>query len=129
MVTEDMVAEAVDAVMHGPWVWGSADCCTAACDVFRRLHGIDPMAPLRGCYATEAEAMALIRSYGGWRPMFAELRDLAGLRPGVGAAGEIGLVLCGWRPSLAIGIGGGMWAGRIDGGYATTSEMVMSCRN
>lgn len=128
MVTEDMVAEAVDAVMHGPWVWGSADCCTAACDVFRRLHGIDPMAPLRGCYATEAEAVALIRSYGGWRRMFAELRDLAGLRPGVGAAGEIGLVREG-QYSLAIGIGGGMWAGRIDGGYSTTSKVVLSCRN
>lgn len=128
MVTEDLVGEAVDAVMHGPWVWGSADCCTSACDVFQRLHGIDPMKPLRGRYASEAEAQALIRSFGGWRRMFRTLGAQAGLRAGVGAAGEIGLVReAGY--SLAIGIGHGMWAGRINGGYATTSNMVLSCRN
>ncbi|MCA2014376.1 hypothetical protein LCM17_22995 [Cereibacter sphaeroides] len=127
-MTEGVVAEAVDAVMHGPWVWGAADCCTSACDVFQRLHGIDPMAPLRGRYASEAEALALVRSFGGWRRMFRTLAAAAGLKPGVGAPGEVGLVReTGY--SLAIGIGGGMWAGRIDGGYATTDKMVMSCRN
>lgn len=129
MVIEDVVAEAVDAVMHGPWVWGLADCCTSACDVFQRLHGIDPMAPLRGRYATAAEALALIRSFGGWRRMFRTLGAGAGLRPGVGAAGEIGLVREGGRFSLAIGIGHGMWAGRTDGGYATTANLVLSWRN
>jgi len=83
---------AVLDVFRGPFVWGEGDCCTSACDAFRRLYGIDPMAPLRGRYSSEAEAMALIRAWGGWRRMTARLAALAGLLPGT----EAGQPSC-WR--------------------------------
>ncbi|WP_397544909.1 DUF6950 family protein [Roseicitreum antarcticum] len=48
--------DAVLTHMRGPFVWGASDCCTSASDVFQALHGVDPMAPLRGQYTTEAGA-------------------------------------------------------------------------
>lgn len=121
MVTPDSVEAAVVDLMAGPLVWGVSDCSAAACDVFARLHGVDPLAPVRGAYATEAGAARLIRRHGGWLALADRLARLAGLVPGVGAAGEIGLIAQGARLSLGIALGGGLWAGRIDGGYATTS--------
>lgn len=120
---------AVDAVMAGPMVWGFSDCCMSACDVFLRLHGIDPMAPLRGLYTNEAEARALIRARGGWRRMTTWLAAGAGLHKGCAAAGEIGLVRGDLGLSLAIGLGRDRWVGRIDGGYATKKGAVLSWRN
>lgn len=117
---------AVQDVMQGPFVWGSGDCCTSACDVFQRLHGVDPMAPLRGRYASEAEAMALIRARGGWRRMTQWLADLAGLRSGVGAAGEIGLIKLENGFALGVGMGRWQWAGRVDGGFQTVGSVVKS---
>ena len=55
----------VVAVMSRRWEWGKSDCCAAACDVFAELHGIDPMARLRGAYASRAEAEAMIAGAGG----------------------------------------------------------------
>lgn len=129
MVTQDAALDAVVDVMAGPIVWGASDCCTAACDVFQRLHGVDPMAPLRGVYTTEAAALRLIRSRGGWLRMCRGLAVAALLAPGRGEAGELGLLCNGGRFTLAVGLGGGWWAGRIEGGFATTQGMVESWRN
>lgn len=117
---------AVVDIYTGPLVWGRADCCTCACDVFARLHGVDPMAPLRGLYSTEAGALALIRSWGGWRRMTARLAAMAGLRGGAGAVGELGLVRQPSGYTLAICVGRNQWAGRIDGGFETTGSVVVS---
>lgn len=129
MVSADEAEAVVVEIMAGPWVWGRADCCTAACDVFLALHGIDPMAPLRGRYASAREAAMVIALQGGWRAMFGRLGQEAGLRPGAGAPGEIGLVQRAGRHSLAIGLGGGLWAGRIDGGFAMVKGAIQSWRN
>ncbi len=113
-------------VFDGPFVWGCGDCCTSACDVFARLFGVDPMAPLRGIYTTEAEARALIRALGGWRRMTAWLADWAGLAPGTGAAGEIGLLKMRSGHCLGVSLGHGQWAGRVTGGFQTTRDVVQS---
>lgn len=120
--------EAVLDVFQGPFVWGSGDCCTSACDVFARLHGVDPMGPLRGRYSTRAGALALIRDWGGWRRMTARLAGIAGLGPGRGAAGELGLIRLRDGFALAVGLGDGQWAGRIDGGFQTVDSVVRSWR-
>ena len=44
---EQVLAE-VERVMSKPFAWGACDCCSAACDVFTRLWGVDPMASIRG---------------------------------------------------------------------------------
>jgi hypothetical protein len=36
--------------------WGRWDCALAVCDAIRSLTGVDPGAPYRGKYSTEAEA-------------------------------------------------------------------------
>lgn len=128
MVSEGEVEAAVVDIMGGPWVWGQSDCCASACDVFAALHGIDPMAPLRGRYATAREAALMIASYGGWRAMCAALARDAGLREGTGGAGDLGLVRTEGRLSLAVGWGGGLWAGRTDGGFVTVTGAVQSWR-
>lgn len=107
----------------GPLDWGLRDCCTCACDVWLALGRPDPMAPLRGRYASQAEAVALIRSLGGWETMVRGLAARAGLRPGSGAAGEIGLVrvseCTGTGFALALSLGPRRWAVKAGGGYRT----------
>lgn len=78
-------------IMDRPWVWGQADCCTAASDVFAALHGVDPMAPLRGQYSTRAGAGRIIAAHGGWLCMCKHMVAQAGLAPCAGKPGDIGL--------------------------------------
>lgn len=99
--------------MAQPWRWGVTDCCTAACDLFAELHGIDPMAPLRGGYQSETEARALIRRHGGFLRMCATLADSARLLAGDGSAGEIGCARPrGSPPCLALCIGFDLWVAK-----------------
>ena len=111
------VMEVALDVMDRPWQWGEADCCTAACDVFLRLHGVDPMAHLRGRYATKTGAMRLIASFGGFVPMARALAEKSGLvpcepRPGAIGATKENLVICA-RPCV--------WLGKTENGMATAS--------
>jgi len=123
-----MVMAHVLEVYDAPFEWGAADCCTSACDVFARMHGVDPMAPLRGQYATRDEAWALIRRWGGWRRMFVSLTALAGLSDGSGAEGELGLVKTEAGFTLATGVGGDWWAVKMDNGFKTIPGAIL-CRS
>ncbi len=121
-LTSDAVMDAVDRIMSARWVWGMADCCTSACDVFRVLHGIDPMGPVRG-YADAMGAARLIKSYGGFLPMADALAGAAGLSTSDGVPGDIGVSSIGAaegpeRRALLICIGPGAWAGKTELGYA-----------
>ena len=119
LTPEDVLAAVMD-VMSGPWVWGQRDCCAAACEVFRRLHGIDPMADLRGVAATREEADRIVSAYGGMEAMAARKLAEAGLvatddpQPGdLGLSPERpeGRVLC-------ICIEPGRWAAKTARGFA-----------
>lgn len=111
-------------VMSRPWKWGEADCCTSACDVFQRLHGIDPMEPIRGSYSSRAEADLLIDGGGGMEALAAVLARQAGLREGIGGAGEIGV---GEARCFLIATGSG-WVGKTANGFATVARAVRSWR-
>ena len=111
-------------VMDRPWQWGAADCCTAACDVFLRLHGVDPMEPLRGRYSTRLGAMRLIAQEGGFLAMGARLAARAGLAEVSGAPGDIGVVRDGLgRLALGIRTESG-WVGKTERGFATVPGAV-----
>jgi len=122
-----ILATALD-VMARPWAWGRADCCTAACDVFERLHGVDPMMPLRGRYASARTARRIILRWGGFEAMAEGLALRAGLAPGEGAAGEIGVTddAGDGEPALVIGVGGGVWLGKTETGMQRV-EGVRRC--
>lgn len=127
-----MVTPGLARHFDGPFVWGLSDCCTCACDAFAARHGIDPMAPLRGRYSTAREALALITAWGGWQGMFAALAQRSGLRVDpapVWSDGALGLDLNNGRPALVFAAPGGLWLGKIDGGFATTQTVVATCRN
>lgn len=124
MVTGAGVVGLVARVFCVPHVWGQSDCCTAASDVFADLHGIDPMAPLRGTYASAEQAAAAVAALGGWRKMCAALADQAGLTPSGWSLGGLALVrLPDGGRGLAIGYPGGVWAAKIEGaGFVTLPE-------
>lgn len=116
-----MVTALVAEVMQGPWVWGKSDCCAAACDVFARLHGRDPMKAYRGRYSTQRGALRLIARAGGFDNLAAMLAADAGLRPSGWAPGALGVANID-GPALVIGVDHGLWAGRIDGGFQTLPD-------
>src|SRR5690606_23486075 len=47
-ITPEAVMAEAERVMLRPFEWGPCDCCSAACNVFASLWGVDPMAPVRG---------------------------------------------------------------------------------
>jgi hypothetical protein len=127
------VMAAVSEVMGRPWKWGEADCCAAACDVFLRLHGIDPMQPLRGVCASREEAGRVVGAMGGMIAMVDRLTAAAGLMPtDAPVAGDLGLTA--ERPegrALCICVSPDRWAAKTARGYAIVSaaERAWTCRS
>jgi hypothetical protein len=107
--------EAALEVMDAPWRWGHVDCCTAACDVFYRLYGIDPMRSVRGTYATRGGAARLIASYGGMKAMAATLAEKEGLVLCEPRAGAIGVT----EKSLVVCVSDRTWIGKTETGFST----------
>jgi len=125
---EQVMALASDA-MERPFIWGQSDCSTAACDVFAALHGIDPMARVRGIYQSACGAMRLITVQGGWAAYSAALAADAGLVPvDQEAAGDIGLVETAGRHSLAICAGPGIWATKTENGLGIVTKAERAWR-
>ena len=120
-----MVTALVDQVYCRPFEWGVSDCCTRACDVFNALHGIDPMAPLRGRYSGPVGAARAINAAGGWLAMCDDLAARAGLVAGVSGPGALGLVEHRRGFVLAINTGDG-WAAPVDCGSVTVQSVVRS---
>jgi len=115
----EAIMPAVEAVMMQPFVWGTCDCCTAACDVFQRLHGIDPMAHLRPQYGSKRGALALIRESGGLlsiaESIAAHLGAVEGHAPG-------GIALSDDHRSLMLCVEPGLWAAKSETGFALVSR-------
>jgi len=57
--------EYVDLVNGERFAWGVFDCCLFAAGAVRVMTGFDGAASLRGRYASEAEAIALLHAEGG----------------------------------------------------------------
>lgn len=125
-----IVIDLANAHMSGEIVWGKSDCCTGACNIFRDLHGIDPMWPLRGTYRSRVGAYHQIASRGGWVQMATDLARTSGLNYGSGAVGEIGLTkrgigAIGDGRMLAISAGELGWILRSDLGYVISRDDVV----
>jgi hypothetical protein len=112
-----VMAVALD-VMDRPWVWGESDCCTAACDVFLRLYGTDPMRSVRGSYSTQVGAARLILSYGGMLRMAETLARREGLVRGTPRQGSLGV----HKNSLVICVRPWVWLGKSATGMVTLQD-------
>lgn len=131
-VTAAVVIEAVEAAMLRPWAWGVADCCASACAVFDALHGVDPMAGLRGSCADAEGAAAVIEAEGGMVEMVRRRTAEAGLAQvplAEARPGDLGLSRS--RPegrALCICVEAGAWAAKTPRGYAMIeADMAWSC--
>jgi hypothetical protein len=60
----ERLAALVEARRHTPFAWGMHDCGLFAADAVLACTGTDPAAHLRGRYASEAEAEALLGEQG-----------------------------------------------------------------
>ena len=101
----ERLAGLIEQRREQPFVWGEHDCCTLAADAVLMLTGVDPIARLRGTYASEAEAEALLNAHDGMEAMVASLSAAAGLgdcHPGFVQRGDVALVENG--NALAMGV-------------------------
>lgn len=135
-MTPERVLITTRRVMLTPWVWGAADCCTSACDVFAELWGVDAMALLRGRYRTAGGAARQIARLGGWLEMCEGLAEAAGLIASDGSPGDLGLS----RANTSVGAGAlggqclmicisaGAWAGKTENGFAMRADVEKAWR-
>lgn len=132
-LTPDFVMDTVDRIMSPRLRWGTLDCTMAAATVFSLLHGIDPLAELRGRYASPSAAARLIKKEGGMLAFGARLASRCGLRDGIGLTGEIGVSPLGfcagpWERAALICIKSGAWAAKTVDGFAILPRAERSWR-
>lgn len=127
VVTGSEVLRQAGYVMDARFIWSKRDCCTAACDLFYRLHGLDPMASLRGAYTTRREAEAIISQSGGLVRLARGLAAKSGLQaipPDAAEPGDIGVIDNAELRALVISIGYGAWVGKAPRGRAIVLEGI-----
>ncbi|MCA0848344.1 DUF6950 family protein [Salipiger thiooxidans] len=132
MITASDVLDAAFDEMGGPFGWeGQSDCSATACAAWRRLTGIDLMAGLRGLYASRAEAMALIRSRGGFTSMWRLQAASWGLIGGREVTGAIGVIRVEGADYLVLGLcmRPGLWVAKSRTGAAVRPATVEVCWN
>lgn len=128
----ELIIQSVEDHMSQRWIWGASDCCSSARNVFHDLHGVDFMADIEE-YDSAAEAVRLIKSYGGFVDIVEYAMASAGLRDGVGNPGEVGISYQGAAEgiegyALLICIEPGKWAGKTEYGYAILPDAERSWR-
>ncbi len=75
------------------FVWGETDCAMTIANWWRRKHGIDPGADLRGTYVTEGECRLVMEREGGILEVVRSRAERAGaVRTAEPEAGDIGII-------------------------------------
>ena len=101
----ERLAAFIEARRHLPFAWGSNDCATFAADALLAVTGADALGPLRGRWATEAQAQQVLGQLGG--PAWAA-RRLLGRPLARAAAAPRGAVVCArmqGQPILGVHLG------------------------
>lgn len=107
----------VERIMSRSFEWGPCDCCSAVCDVFTSLWGIDVMPHLRG-FTGALEAARILKRGGGLECLAETLLTRAGLQDGHAVGGIALSEAPPRRQSLLICIEPGLWAGKSHAGFA-----------
>ena len=61
----ERLAAFIEARRHAPFAWGANDCVTFVFDAVHAMTGHDALAPLRGRWATEEQARAVLLQQAG----------------------------------------------------------------
>ena len=96
----------IAARMGQPFAWGVQDCCLFAADCAVIKSGADPASDLRRTYSDAAGALRALAAVGGIES--AGARFGAPILPLMAIVGDVGLVPCGERESLAV-CAGDVW--------------------
>lgn len=97
----EQLASFEDARRAMPFVWGKNDCVTFAMDAVRAMTDADPIADLRGRWATALGATRLLNKLGGIEAA-ATARFGAPKAPKFAQRGDVVLVRTAGRDSLAV---------------------------
>ena len=126
-LTGDCVLAVALDVMDGPFDWGHRNCALAACDVIRRLHGLD----LLGRFRDDMRLGLRLVARDGLLAVAADEAARLGLRTGTGAPGEIAVSLPDdeGRRSLLVALGDDFFVGKTIDGLAVIegAEQTWSC--
>jgi hypothetical protein len=99
------LAALVEARRDAPFAWGRHDCGLFAADAVLACTGTDPAAELRGTYATEAEAEAMLAPLGGLYGLMRAIearRGTAMIPPALAQRGDTVMIPVG--NELAVGV-------------------------
>jgi hypothetical protein len=89
---------------HVPFKWGENDCCLFAADCVNIITGHDPASDMRG-YTDQRGAVRILSEMGGVEGV-ASARAGEEIAPALSQPGDIGLIHCEDRPTLAVCMGG-----------------------
>lgn len=114
----------VHARAQTPFAWGSHDCCLWAADAVHAITGVDLAADLRGAYASEPDAAALLNAAGGLYQL-AKHRLGRSVRVKMAQIGDIGMAAVDAVPSLVVCAGAHFLAPGRDGLTAILPASVL----
>ena len=66
VITSRAAFDAAFARMRQPFEWGLRSDCTAACEAFKAIHGVDPLADCADDYRTALGAARILKRAGGY---------------------------------------------------------------
>lgn len=101
----DRLAQFLSERRNEPFTWGAHDCATFAADGVVALTGADPLAGLRGAWASEEEANEVIAQGGGLEALLASqmaAAEMPEIDPRLAQRGDVVLLEVGNQ--LVVGI-------------------------
>jgi len=103
----ERLAEFIDARRHDAFAWGTHDCFTFAADAALMLTGDDPASAVRGAYATEQEADAIIGPDGleAWVAFTMAAWGAAEFDPVFAQRGDVVFVMVGNQRMCGVNLG------------------------
>lgn len=112
-----------------PFQWGINDCCIFSADCVSVLTGVDLAADLRGTYATEPEAAAVLARLGGVERLASDRLEAAGFKEvSVTFAQRGDVVLAGLQNEAALGICAGTHAVFVNVAIGLGERPMKHCR-
>lgn len=111
--------------MRHPFKWGLRRDCTAACDAFKALHGVDPLDGCNDAYSAAIGAARILKHAGGYLAWCRATFDLPETTQP--QAGDLALIdsADAFGAALAICIQSGEYASKTEAGMVITKANIL----